>query len=295
MPNLTPPWTDDYPASRKPLAWLRYNLRSLRIRGLKLRDPRLTALHDKYRGRRCFIMGNGPSLMKRDLTALKDEITFGANALFKHFDELGFVPTFWCQVDISQAEDWADELNAARGFTKFVSLKNSFAYALSPEVITLNSKFTTRHDDPDDPGEPMFSKNAAAEVYHAQTVTYVALQLAYYMGFSEVYLIGVDHDYGILPELFPTGKPIITAENIELANKFHFAGNHYKIGDRLGIPKFHIIEAGYRLARKVFEADGRRLVNITDGGKLEIFERDSFDAVLARPAPTNTQVEGITA
>ena len=284
MPALLPPWTKTFPASRKPIAWLRYTARRIRLRILKLRDPRLVALKDKYKGQRCFILGNGPSLMKRDMSALKNEVTFGANALFKHFDELGFKTTFWSHVDITYTEDWWNEINAFKGVTKFVAFKNCFGYELgSSDIIVLNSSQPVG-PDPDVP-EPRFSTDATDHVYHSNTVTYIALQLAYHMGFSEVYLVGVDHDYGILPDLFPTGKPIITAENIEMANSVHFGDSHYKIGDRMGIPKFHFMEAGYRLARAEFEADGRRVVNATEGGKLEIFERESLDDVLARLRP----------
>jgi hypothetical protein len=55
---------------------------------------RLSLLRDAYRGQRCFVIGNGPSLRKTDLAKLKQEVTFGLNRIYLLFPELGFHTTF---------------------------------------------------------------------------------------------------------------------------------------------------------------------------------------------------------
>ena len=40
-----------------------------------------------------------------------------------------------------------------------------------------------------------FSKNVARCLYGGSTVTYIAMQLAYFMGFNTVILVGVDHKF----------------------------------------------------------------------------------------------------
>lgn len=238
-------------------------------------DQRLVALHNYYAGKRCFILGNGPSLLKRNLSPLAGEVTFAANGLFRKFDELGFAPTFFCQVDKTQAEDWEDELAALSGFTRFVALKNSYAHPLSSEIVVLNGLL----QKDDDRTRPRFSLDAASQVYHCKTVTFIALQLAYYMGFSEVYLVGMDHSFGKLARMFPPGDLVINEQNIDLVEQQHFSPGYYKIGDRIGIPDMGMIESGYSVARDIFARDGRKVFNATDGGELEVFERIAFDDI----------------
>ena len=78
----------------------------------------LEAFANKYMGRRAFTIGNGPSLKKLDLTRLKNEITFGVNSIFYHFDTMGFKPTFYVVEDTLVAEDRADEINNLTGMIK---------------------------------------------------------------------------------------------------------------------------------------------------------------------------------
>ena len=50
----------------------------------------LRTLKDSHQGQRCFIMGNGPSLAKTDLSKLKNEFTFGMNRIYLAFPQMGF-------------------------------------------------------------------------------------------------------------------------------------------------------------------------------------------------------------
>ena len=53
-----------------------------------------------------------------------------------------------------------------------------------------------------------FSDNFAKSCLRRSTVTYLNMQLAYFMGFKNIYLIGVDFDY-VLP------KDVIKKESME--------------------------------------------------------------------------------
>ena len=54
---------------------------------------RLEVYRDLHRGKRCFVIGNGPSLKQTDLSLLKNEFTFGLNRIYLLFPELGFTTT----------------------------------------------------------------------------------------------------------------------------------------------------------------------------------------------------------
>ena len=70
----------------------------------------LAALKDIHRGQRCFIIGNGPSLKKTDLSHLKSEFTFGMNRFYLLFEELGFDTTYFLSVNNLVIEQCAEEI-----------------------------------------------------------------------------------------------------------------------------------------------------------------------------------------
>ena len=111
-------------------------------------------------------------------------------------------------------------------------------------------------------------------VWSGGTVTFTALQIAYYMGFEKVILIGVDHSYKHV------GNPNdeMTADG---PDPNHFDPSYFGKGTRWNLPDLALSEKAYVLASKAFEADGRHIINATQGGMLEIFPRASLEAALA--------------
>lgn len=99
------------------------------------------------------------------------------------------------------------------------------------------------------------------------------LQLAYFLGCNEVYILGLDHDYGQLPELFPPGKISITKENYHLVQDCHFDKNYYKIGDVIGVPYVEKQEQAYKMALDEFLKDNRKIVNANFNSKLQVFPK----------------------
>lgn len=119
---------------------------------------------------------------------------------------------------------------------------------------------------------PGFQKDLKGRVYEGSTVTYVAMQIAYYMGFQEVVLIGVDHS-------FSTQGP----KNAEVVSQGddpnHFHPGYFGKGFRWHLPDLENSERSYRLAKQAFEADGRKIVDATVGGKLQVFEKVDYDSL----------------
>ena len=99
------------------------------------------------------------------------------------------------------------------------------------------------------------------------------LQWAFYLGFEKVYVIGVDHNYGDLPKIFPPGKIKITEDNISKVRQVHFSSSYYKVGDVMGVPDVEFQNRSYSLANEVFRKDSRAVLNAGIDSKLEAFER----------------------
>ncbi|MFC1481899.1 6-hydroxymethylpterin diphosphokinase MptE-like protein [Candidatus Neomarinimicrobiota bacterium] len=239
-------------------------------------EERLLSLKDKHQGQRCFILGNGPSLNDIDLTLLKDEITFGVNAIYTNFEKMGFYPTYYVVEDKFVAEDRANEINAYRDSIKLFG--NYLRYCLEPDeqTILLNVIFNFKNYR----NFPHFSTNMARRLWVGGTVSYLCMQIAYYMGFETVYLIGFDHSYKVPDSAIVKGSNILSTDD----DVNHFNAAYFGKGKRWHDPMLFRMEKAYLKARRYFEEDGRKIVNATAGGKLEIFERCDYKSLFEADA-----------
>jgi len=233
-------------------------------------EKKLLELNNLHKGERAFIIGNGPSLNHCDLTLLKNETTFGLNSIFLNYEKMGFHPTYYVVEDVFVAEDRSKEINQYNG-PKIKFFGNYLNYCIDDgnDVLWLNVRF--RYDDY--PDFPNFSKNAASMVWTGGTVSYLCLQLAYYMGFSTVYLIGFDHSYNIPSDACIEGSKIISQSN----DINHFCPEYFGKGYRWHDPLVERMEKSYVKGKKMFELDNRKIYNATIGGKLDVFPRINFD------------------
>jgi len=233
---------------------------------LSLNERRLLQLKNCHKGQRAFIIGNGPSLNLCDITKLRNETTFGVNSIFLNSHQLR--PSYYVVEDVYVAEDRAVQINSYDPQVKIFGNYLKYCLSGSPNTIWLNVLF--RYDNY--PNFPHFSENAARYVWVGGTVTYICLQLAYYMGFDHIYLIGFDHNYQIPSSAEKTGNKILS----KASDPNHFHPDYFGKGFRWHDPKVERMEKAYQKAKKVFEADGRKIYNATVGGKLEVFERVDY-------------------
>ncbi|UCC99686.1 MAG: DUF115 domain-containing protein, partial [Phycisphaerales bacterium] len=229
---------------------------------------------NKYSGKRAFIIGNGPSLNKMDLTGLKGEVTFGVNSIFYNFERMGFKPTFYVVEDKLVAEDRAGEINALAGMTKIFGTELQYCLKDSQDVVWAN----VIYDFSNYPGFPHFSNDASECLWVGGTVSYLCMQLAYYMGFTEVYLVGFDHNYIIPADARVDGTVITSASG----DPNHFHPDYFGKGKRWHDPRLDRMEKSYRRAKEVFEAGSRKIFNATAGGRLEIFPRVDYESLFCR-------------
>jgi len=234
-------------------------------------ERRIASYRDRHMDKRAFILGNGPSLNLCDLGLLENEITFGVNSIFLNYKNMGFHPTYYVVEDVFVAEDRAKEINAYHGPVKFFGNYLKYCLSDSDDTLWLNVRF--RYDEY--PDFPHFSRNAARMIWVGGTVIYICLQLAYYMGFSEVYLIGFDHSYTIPPDAQVSGTEIVSTGD----DSSHFHPDYFGKGYRWHIPKVDRMEKAYERAKQVFESNGRKIYNATVGGELEVFERVNYSSL----------------
>lgn len=229
---------------------------------------RLRALKNSHAGKRAFIIGNGPSLRQTDLSKLRNEYTFGLNRIYLMFPELGFSTTYLVSINDLVIEQCAHEM-AALNLPRFFAWRSRRHFEpLQPTAENLPTFLYTTYTG------PRFSADVSGRVWEGATVTNVALQLAFHMGFSQVILIGVDHNFATKGE---ANKTIVS----EGDDPNHFAPNYFGKGFRWQLPDLETSEIGYRMARQAYERAGREVLDATVGGKLTIFKKIDYECLFS--------------
>ena len=233
---------------------------------------KIGGLKDSHAGERCFIIGNGPSLTAKDLDRLCGEFCFAANGIYRIFDQTKWRPQVYLCVDRFMLNDISGTIGALR-LPLLLLLWEGKKYKLEREnrhIVYINNYcpfFMDRNQYKDGiQVSPDVSKYFTA----GGTVTFNSIQLAFYMGFTEIYLLGVDHRYSRV--CLETGEMI---ENPDVADYFdHTPAAAYTIQN------VATTTAAYRAADEYARAHNIVIRNLTRGGALEVFVRGNFDEIV---------------
>jgi hypothetical protein len=167
------------------------------------------------------------------------EITFAANKIAVIFPKTNWRPTYYLVFDEYYQRTMIDIMSKTTAEKKIFDV-NSFLWTrkVTGDCVFLrgiHGRKWLRH--------PRFSENIYKNIYDIATVTYDSMQLAVYMGFKEIYLLGMDNMY---------------------ANDKNKAAIQYEMN------------TAYQYAGQYADAHGINIINATRGGYLEIFPRAEF-------------------
>ena len=249
----------------------------LGARGLPLtgNGRELNRLTDQHRGEKAVIIGMGPSLRMDDLERFAGFTTFACNKIFLSFVQVRWRPDYYSVTDILVAENNVGEILASdfgaavpihsrvvRRLLKkqqgalFYDYRNSFEWT-SPEL--------PRH-------------LAGGMMTGGCSVCVEQIQLAYAMGFSEVYLVGIDFSYFVpdseTDEVSISGKVLKSQGEV---NHFHHA--YMKPGQTWTVPRIKEQRSAFDICRLLYEADGRKLLNASRESKLDVLPMVEFDSI----------------
>jgi hypothetical protein len=307
LPEMQP----HYPLFRKlwRLGYRHFELFSL-AGSRRLNVPHLLdAFEGTHRGRRCFVVGNGPSLNDLDMTKLKDELTFGSNRCYLGFEAWGAPFTYWGIYDHFQVQEYQREYEA-KVPPQCVKL---FSFEYLPllrmgNACALNVVW---------PREAPHQFSASPDgLYAGYTVTHLLLQAAAVMGCNPIILIGCDHRYDIrrrpflarkkrqlrrwavrktrgtrlhrvtralrLERLKEQGRApeteFWTTRDAKTATHFDPGYTHGET-KRFVMPEPELAEGDFRAARRYADAHGVEILNATPGSALTVFPRVDFDSL----------------
>lgn len=226
---------------------------------------RLAAFRDKHRGERCVVIANGPSLARMDLRSLAGEVTIGMNRIYLNFAKMGYATTYLAAVNELVLEQYGEEMQALP-MPKFVNWNQRMTIpATEPGVHYLRLSLNLNDH---------FSQDVTKPICSGGTVTFVALHLAYYMGFRQVILIGLDHRFS------SSGVPNQIETRGSMDDRDHFDPRYFPPGSQWQLPDLHRSELAYALARQAFEADGRHVLDATLGGACQVFDKADFNKLI---------------
>ncbi len=226
-------------------------------------NNKILGLKNKYKGERCFIIGNGPSLKSEDLERLKGEITFASNKIYKIFDKTTWRPTFYMVVDPIVIEENVKDINLVKAKTKF-TLK-VYKHLFNADIYFNNNLHKNKRGN--------FSTNIMESLYSSGSVSYHLLQIAHYMGFSEVYLLG--HDYNFKGAISKTKD--LSFLDKEDNSQHYFSEDYIRADEKKPGQAPEEIYIGMEKAKFVCEKSGKKIYNATRVSYLDVFETRDYD------------------
>ena len=223
----------------------------------------LTQFKNIHQYQRALLLCNGPSLNKIDFSRIDTTKfkLFGLNKIFLGFEKFAIKPDYLVAVNKKVLEQSAKEYNNL-DIIKFISNRvNPQFIPESPHTYHINTTKLPQH-------AKRFSKNICEYVHEGWTVTHATLQIIYYMGFAEVYIVGMDHRFS---------QHIKGQENrtsyIKDDDNDHFDPKYFGHGQPWDLPDLTNSEISYQTALDVFHAEGRAVYDCTINGACHIFPK----------------------
>jgi hypothetical protein len=262
-------------------------LREILMKDLSLTSESLARFKDIHKGERCFIIATGPSVKTQDLSPLANEVCFGVSFFHLHDEYSKIRPKYHvlapnhAPFDFDLIKRYADSLNeqceqpmdvfwgvngyefSAQNYFQQHQLSSNLGLHLLDysKAVSMNE---TNYSDGD-------IWNYKHRPFAMRTVVYGAIQLAAYMGFSEIYLLGCDHNY--LQDLDKNAVHFYEEKNGNEKDAKHLEG--FSMEDWFF--EYYSRWRDYRLMSTYLASQGTRIFNSTNGGMLDVFPRKSFN------------------
>ena len=222
----------------------------------------IKAYKNKHLGERCFIVATGPSLTIDDLELIKNEYSFGMNSITKLYNSTAWRPTYFGIQDCNVYEKMQNSICSAYNGARNVFVSDAIADKFCvPKCFIQFPYDAVYHDNflEVDKYFARFSDDCYGIVYDGYSITYSLIQIAVYMGFKEIYLLGADCSYkrGAKNHVVDSGNDDKNEEK-----------NHDKM------------IVGYQKAKEYADSHGIKIVNCTRGGMLEVYPRMKLEDVL---------------
>lgn len=227
---------------------------------------KLARLRDAYAGKTIFLVGAGPSLRTMDLAPLQADGRIFMTVNNGHRLFAGADIPMHAVSDINCYETYAADIEAARVGVRFYRSRFRTTAAFNQWGDSGRIVFV-----PYRRGGVLkraFQPHADRGIGNDSTVLVFAAQLAFHLGFSNVYVMGCDLDYSADQKY---------AYNMNATDAGHEATALVQYR-RLAMEQAN---AEFAAVRDAFERAGRQIANCGRGGKLETLPRVPYETALS--------------
>lgn len=239
---------------------------------------------DKHSEKRAFVVANGPSIQKQDLSFLKEEITFTMSGIWKHpLVDKGWCPTYYCLADplffqkkegfdsvLEFFKDLRKKLKNSHFFMPYFAKKSIEEYKLLDtnrvNYILFKSSLAQTKD---------MKIDIIDGIPGVQSVAQMGIELALYMGCNPIYLIGFDHDW--LAQR-GTDRHFYKGKTLKNHPDAHGDLNKFKYANDLS--SCLTLWQGYEKLFSLAEKNKIEIINLTAGGFLDVFPRGNYELVV---------------
>jgi hypothetical protein len=192
---------------------------------------------DVHNGKRLFILASGPSLVQHDLSRLQRRLVMGLNRSAWAYPD----SHYHCTMDQRLFDEYPEVLRA----TRYLFTLDGRPFGIPLLLL----------------GSEGFSEDLTQGIYSGYTVSYFALQVAIYMGFHEIFFLGLDLNHQ--------------------ADQTHFFGHDFRSRNHVDteFPRMRrMLTFGGEQAARL----GVHVYNCSPTSALDCFQKVSLDWALAR-------------
>jgi hypothetical protein len=223
---------------------------------------RLQRFKGCHKGEQMVLICNGPSLNRTDFSRIRKQLTMGMNKIFLGLNRYKLYPRYYAAINnkvIEQSESQIKKLNCIQFIPPQASTsllqESAFTYWIKCDLASKG-----------------FSTDITTGIHQGWTVTHAALQIAYFMGFQRVIIVGMDHRYTY------EGNPN-ELKSMDGPDPNHFIDSYFQ-GCEWNNPDLNRSEESYSIARHTYELDGRCIIDCTVDGACQVFEKRSLTEIL---------------
>ena len=229
------------------------------------------------KGKRIFLVGNGPSLNDMNLDLLENEDSIAMNRIELIYPKTKWRPSYYifcssnCQ-DRRWGKGWSKSVVKASKEEKTTPLiwdryksdiEKNAGESLDESTILLKSFSENKVGN-----DNCFSTDAEKRLDKSGTSMNVALQLAYYMEYDEVYLIGIDSNW----------KTLADSKQNDKGDENHFHPDyHASIGN--GEHEFWRMNTTHKTAKKFYDERGTKIMNAGINSAINAYEKVDFNSL----------------
>ncbi|WP_287963190.1 hypothetical protein [Alcanivorax sp.] len=240
---------------------------------------------DAHAGETCYIVCNGPSIARQDLRKLAGNIVFSVSNGYRHEHYSIYHPQYHCLPQVAREKlseqdivKWFEEMDNGIGDAVL------FLSDTERELVDRHGLFRKRKVSYLRLSPQISLGDARCDISRSiprpQSAPILCIMIALYMGFKNIVLLGVDHDFFLSGEykyFYGEHSPVLRGKLGGVDGADRVTDDRYT-----QFCELKTLWEQYLALRKLANKRGVNILNATDGGALDVFPRISLDEAIQK-------------